>query len=345
MNITFYNNRFNNYNNTASYKNFNPEFRGKSREVEKIVKDCMANPELKEKNSALLIEKILKALPDIMQATRAIGEGTRNRVQRATNEIALRIPLDFKLTKDNLEKLKNEKVEWGKNIFASLDRYYGEKIASIGENIQILRNVGVRHQPAGVPLHLAKTLSSGRLKKFYLEKYLPKFARLPQHSYNELANNLAKLNEMKFGPHSYGVFDSLNPNNIVASKGKLMLVDEIETLYDKPYGNTTAKLLEVFINRATAEIESPDVGDKLKLLRTIFKKTILASMNAGLIHADNKIDYKNWEVALKKCKISEQAFEVIQKIEAIEAMPLSKEEKRNIANKYLQNLFNRNHAK
>ena len=107
MNITFYNNRFNNYNNTASYKNFNPEFRGKSREVEKIVKDCMANPELKEKNSALLIEKILKALPDIMQATRAIGEGTRNRVQRATNEIALRIPLDFKLTKENLEIMKN----------------------------------------------------------------------------------------------------------------------------------------------------------------------------------------------------------------------------------------------
>ena len=32
---------------------------------------------------------------------------------------------------------------------------------------------------------------------------------------------------MKFGPRSYGIFDSINPNNIVTSKGKLKLVDEI----------------------------------------------------------------------------------------------------------------------
>ena len=148
---------------------------------------------------------------------------------------------------------------------------------------------------------------------------------------------------MKFGPRSYGIFDSINPNNIVTSKGKLKLVDEINTLYDKPYGNTTAKLLEVFINRASANVEAPDAGEKIKYVRKIFKKTVLSGLYAGLIHADDKIDYRNWEIALKKCNINDEPYKVIQTLESIEAMPITKEEKMNKAGKYLQSLFGINH--
>ena len=148
---------------------------------------------------------------------------------------------------------------------------------------------------------------------------------------------------MKFGPRSYGVFDSINPNNIVTSKGKLMLVDEINTLYDKSYGNTTAKLLEVFINRAGADMEAPDAGDKVKYVRKIFKKTILSGIYAGLVHADCKEDYRNWEIALKKCKINDKPYEVIQTIEKIEAMSISRAEKVKQAGRYLQSLFGMSH--
>lgn len=110
--------------------------------------------------------------------------------------------------------------------------------------------------PAGIPEHLSKTMSEHQQKKYYIEKYLPKFASISQYNYNQIARDLAILNEMRFGPRSFGLFDSLNPNNIVYGKKSLLLVDEIETLCDKPYANTTAKLLEVFINRATKDREA-----------------------------------------------------------------------------------------
>ena len=157
--------------------------------------------------------------------------------------------------------------------------------------------------PAGIPEHLSKTMSEHQQKKYYIEKYLPKFASISQYNYNQIARDLAILNEMRFGPRSFGLFDSLNPNNIVYGKKSLLLVDEIETLCDKPYANTTAKLLEVFINRATKDREAPDAGEKVKLVRKIFKKTLIAGMYADLLHADSKEDCRNWEIALRKCQI------------------------------------------
>lgn len=334
MNIV--NNRIYNYN-TQNY-NQKPAFKGRSREVEKILDIVAANPELKAKETPVLIEKIKNALQDILRPARFIGEGTHNAVFKITKKYAARVPLDAKINKENI----GDNLVWGQDIFKDLRNYFGEAIVQLGK-FQILRNVGPQ-MPAGVPEHLTKTLGSGRIKKYYLEKYLPRFARIPQHNYNTLACDLAKLNEMQFGPRSYGIFDSINPNNIVNSKGNLKLVDEINTLYDKPYGNTTAKLLEVFINRASANLEAPDAGDKVKYVRKIFKKTVLSGLYANLVHADSKEDYRNWEIALKKCKITDKAYEVIQQLESIEAMPISKSEKMNMANKYLQSLFGIKHT-
>ena len=333
MNIP--NNAIYNYN-TPSY-NQKPAFKGRSREVEKILDMVAANPELKAVESEVLIEKIKNALQDILRPSRFIGEGTHNAVFKITQKYAARVPLDANINKNNI----GNNLVWGQDVFKNLRNYFGEAIVQLGK-LQILKNVGPQI-PAGVPEHMTKTLGSGRVKKYYLEKYLPRFARIPQHNYNELACDLARLNEMKFGPRSYGIFDSINPNNIVTSQGKLKLVDEINTLYDKPYGNTTAKLLEVFINRASANSEAPDAGEKIKYVRKIFKKTVLSGLYAGLIHADDKIDYKNWEIALKKCNINDEPYKVIQTLESIEAMPITKEEKMNKAGKYLQSLFGINH--
>lgn len=333
MNIT--NNRIYNYN-IPSY-NQKPAFKGHSREVEKILDKIAANPELKAAESEILIEKIKNALQDILRPTRFIGEGTHNAVFKITQKYAARVPLDAKINKDNI----GNNLVWGQDVFKNLRNYFGEAIVQLGK-LQILKNVGAQ-MPAGVPEHMTKTLGLGRVKKYYLEKYLPRFARISQYNYNELACNLARLNEMKFGLRRYGVFDSINPNNIVTSRGKLKLVDEINTLYDKPYGNTTAKLLEVFINRASANLEAPDAGDKVKYVRKIFKKTVLSGLYAGLIHANNEDDYRNWEIALKKCKINDKAYEVIQTLESIEAMPITQAEKMSKAGKYLQSLFGINH--
>ena len=147
---------------------------------------------------------------------------------------------------------------------------------------------------------------------------------------------------MRFGPRSFGLFDSLNPNNIVYGKKSLLLVDEIETLCDKPYANTTAKLLEVFINRATKDREAPDAGEKVKLVRKIFKKTLIAGMYADLLHADSKEDCRNWEIALRKCQIKTPLFEIINKMEQIGGMPFDMDEKITIARRYIDTLFSVN---
>lgn len=337
MNINLQNNRTYNYNNTLAPINTKPAFKGHSRELEKVLDKIAAHPELKTAESGHVIEKIKEALKDIIRPSRFIGVGTHNIVLKVTNKYAARIPLGSNITKDNI----GENLVWGQDVFKNLRNYFGEAVVQLGK-LQILRNVGPQ-QPAGIPQHMIKMFGSARLKKYYLEKYLPRFARLPQHSYNELACDLAQLNDMKFGARRYGIFDSINPNNIVTSKGKLMLVDEINTMYDKSYGNTTAKLLEVFINRAGAEMEAPDSGDKVKYVRKIFKKTILSGIYAGLVHADCKEDYRNWEIALKKCKINDEPYKVIQMIENIESMPVTKSEKMNKASKYLQSLFGISH--
>ena len=101
--------------------------------------------------------------------------------------------------------------------------YYGEPILQAGK-FQILHNIGFQ-MPAGIPEHLSKTMSEHQQKKYYIEKYLPKFASISQYNYNQIARDLAILNEMRFGPRSFGLFDSLNPNNIVYGKKSLLLVD------------------------------------------------------------------------------------------------------------------------
>ena len=98
MNIT--NNRIYNYN-TPSY-NQKPAFKGRSREVEKILDKVAANPELKAAESEILIEKIKNALQDILRPTRFIGEGTHNAVFKITQKYAARVPLDANINKDNI---------------------------------------------------------------------------------------------------------------------------------------------------------------------------------------------------------------------------------------------------
>ena len=201
-------------------------------------------------------------------------------------------------------------------MFKNLHNYFGEAIVKLG-NFQILKNVG-HHIPAGVPEHFAQKVGKGGVNRYYREKYLPRFAKITQGSYNDFAQDIARLNEVKLGPHRFCLFDSINPNNVVAHSGKLYLVDEINTMYDKSYANTTAKLLEVFLVRATKDYEAPDAGNKIKYVRTIFKKLIIAADRASLLHADTKEDYTLWEKALTKCKFNAPASEILNKLDDIQ---------------------------
>ena len=319
-------------------RNQTPVFQGKSRELEKVLDSVINKPQINEDEKNLLIKKIKAALQDILIDRRFIEEGSHNKIYKITKKYAARIPIGEKINADNI----GDNLEWGENKFKALRNYFGEAIVKLGK-FQILRIISPQ-TPAGIPEHLAKKYSDGRKKGYYLKKYLPKFACVSQQSYNNLALDLMRLNEMKFGVRLYGLFDAINPNNIVLHEGKLMLVDEIYTLCDRSYSNTTAKLLKVFINKATKDIESPEAPDKLKYVRKIFKKTLLAGVYADLVHANSKEDYKDWEIALKKCHIDIEAADLIETLENFSRKERNPHRRMRLADDYLSKLTNLNHS-
>lgn len=316
-----------------------PVFRGKSRELEKALDSVINKTQISENEKNILIQKIKAALSDIFIQSRFIGEGTHNAVYKITKKYVARIPIGEKINSKNI----GNNFKWGENKFKNLLHYFGEAIVTLGK-VQILKNISP-HVPAGIPEHLAKKYSQNCKNEYYKKKYLPKFARIPQQSYNSLAMDLARLNEMKFGPRLYGVFDALNPNNIVVHSKNLMLVDEIDTLCDRSYSNTTAKLLKVLINRATKDSYSPEVDNKeLKLMKKILKKTILAGVYADLVHANSQEDYKDWEIALKKCHLNINASELIGVLEDLSQKERDPLIRNSIAENYLSTLINLNHS-
>lgn len=314
-----------------------PNFRGKSRELEKVLDVVLEKGVATPEDNKLIIEKIKAALNDILKPSRFIEEGSHKAVYKITSKYAARVPIMEKLTPKNI----GNAFEWGQNRFKAMKNYFGEPILQLGQ-FQLLRNIGI-NTPAGVPEHLAKKFGKGQLNKYYLYKYLPLFAQVSQQDYIEFAKNLDKLNGMKFGARMYGVFDSLNPNNIVMSGGKLFLVDEIDLLCDKSYANTTAKLLNVFINRASKDYEAPDAGKRINLVRRIFKKVLISGVVANLVHAVSKEDFRCWEIALQKCKITNTpASEVLNMLEDITCSKVDEKEKINMTTKYLITLFGKN---
>lgn len=311
-------------------------FQGNSRNLQKAIDEALRKQTLTDCDKLELSNRIKAAVGDVLTPNKFIGEGSHNAVYKITRKYVMRIPIGEKI---NPEELPDMPIIVSR-IFKGLNNYFGEAIFKLGK-IQILPNVGI-HIPAGIPEHFSKNNQKCSAHKYYKEKYLPHFAKISQASYNELANDIAKLNEIKCGPRSYCLFDSINPNNIVSRAGRLFLVDEIDTLCDKSYSNTTAKLLEVFINRATKDSESPSVGNSIKFVRQIFKKVVIAADNASLLHADSKEDFANWQKALNKCKIHNNATDVIYKLEHIHETTKNPSERIKLIQTYINKLFAEN---
>ena len=303
MNITFSQNNYNQ----------KPVFQGHSRDLHKSLDKILMKSQISTQDELILSNAITKAYSSVVKPEKFIEQGSHNSVFKITQKYAARIPNEMVDTAKSVVG----NVKLGKGIFKSLTNYFGEAIIEFG-HFQVLRNLG-NHKTAGVPEHISRNLSKSQVDYYYLTRYLPRFAHIPQSGYDEFAQNMAKLNEIKVGERQYCAFDSLNPNNVVLKKGRLFLVDEIDTHQNRPYANTTAKLLEVFLNRATYNQLSPIPNDEqVKTVRKIFKKVLLAASKAKLLHADSEVDFKNWQLALERCHIKASTSYVLNTLEMIE---------------------------
>ena len=319
--------------------NYNQNFQGSSRRLQCSIDKALLKKNLSKTEQDIFVKEISNALDTILIPPKFIEEGSHNAVYKITHKYAARVPLGYKPNDFN----KNDLLKLGRGIFSKLRNYFGESVLEIGK-LQILPNIG-KHIPAGIPEHLMRFLSKNQINQYYINKYLPTFAKLPQDSYNSLIKDIEKLNEIKLGPHQYCLFDYLNPNNVVTRSGKLYLVDEIDTLQDKSYMNTTAKLLNVFINRASRNHEAPFAGKSTKFVRKIFKKVLIASANANMLPANSKEDIEIWQKALKKCNIKTNVFEIIENLENLSIKYPTNEERVNAGKIYLDKLFNKNPLK
>lgn len=320
----------NNYNKT-------PVFQGYSRELHNSLDRILRKPQISPQDELILSEAVNKAYSSIIKPDRFIERGTHNSVYKITRKYAARIPNDMVGAKTNV--IGNMKL--GRGVFKDLTNYFGEAIVEFGR-FQILKNIG-KHRPAGVPKHISENLSKTQVNHYYLTRYLPIFSRVPQSSYDEFALNLASLNEIKTGIRQYCAFDSLNPNNVVLKKGKLYLVDDIDTMQDMSYANTTAKMFEVFLNKATYNQASPEGNDEqVKMMRKILKKVLLAASNAQLVHVNSKEDAKNWQIAFAKCHIKDNAEKILISLEKIEYPAEDKVTRRKKVTAFINRLFIKN---
>lgn len=183
--------------------------------------------------------------------------------------------------------------------FTHLKHYFGEAVAKIfnnnGEDMVILKNVYSRGKsiPAGVPDEFAKTHTKEECFKYYADVYLPKFASIPQKSFDGIAGDFAQLNKMCTKRKSY-FFDFLNPNNFVLCGKTIRVLDDINE-YEKPTRNCVTDMLDVFLNRV--DLDNEAVYDKklVNLRKNLVKKIILAGAKHEVPMCYQNTDLVSWQ--------------------------------------------------
>lgn len=274
----------------------------------KVLRDILSKPQITRADEDLFRRAFDYALPDIKSAKNILGEGFHETVYKIDDEFAAKLPMfnsSLKLWD------ANEHLTVSKNEYGDLKTYYGETIAKLGE-VKILRNLG-KHTPAGV------SEESVELED-YFSKYIPQFAKVPQESFNEIAEDCARLNSRHDKKnYYYHVFDYMNPNNIVLKDNKLYWVDRIRT--HSKYPNTTTDLLDMLLSKfdcmnGIPAAYSQSFSKHLNQARMLFKKIVVAGATANLSLKVNESSAERiWQNLITNLNINKDYDIVVNSLE------------------------------
>ena len=291
-----------------------PSFYGAAEDFGHKAKEIFTKVKVDKNDEAVLTDMFEKAYCEIMSPERYLGSGFFGNVYAIDENFAVKMSR-------YLNKFSNIKssIAGGfkicKRVFRDLKTYYGEPLCSMGR-IEILKNVG-KHVPAGVPTSFKRQLDSSKeYEKYYQQKYLPLFAKVPQESYDALISDISKLNKMKYNDENYYEFDSKNPGNILLSGNKLLLTDQIEITNNANY-NSVGKLLETMLYKMVFFHAVKSYGDNLNDAREILRKIIIASEKVDLPYDTRSADENIWNMVLLNCYIDMDADEFIQNLEYV----------------------------
>ncbi len=216
-----------------------------------------------------------------------LGEGFRGIVYKIDDKYVLKVNKYIKNV-DTYPRLP------GEDIFKELKSYYGKSVLDFNMWVKVMKNVTSRgkHIQAGIPdmKEAYSTLQDKAL--IWNTQYLPKFAELPQKSYDAVAKDFAALNRVKHNGQFYS-FDTKNPNNFVLTGKSLRIVDDIDTT-NIPEPNTIAGMLRGFLEKMDLDSKAPVGIENAGYRHSLMKKIILAGEKYELpyMHGDN--DLQTW---------------------------------------------------
>ncbi|MBO5385934.1 hypothetical protein J6A64_06435 [bacterium] len=284
--------------NNCTYSKYNtPTFTSYCSAISRKLDDVVCGRATSQGDIVELTRKVEDFIKTQTTPDRLLGKGTLGKVFKIDSDYVLKLPVwevglgEFKIVSSK---------------FSDLKTYYGDEIISFGQ-IKILRNVSStgEHTPIGLSYSFIREHSDKECSLLYEKECFPRLALLPQKSFDNLASDCAKLNEMQ----GY-MFDFKNPNNFVIVGDEIRIVDTISpTLcYNN---NSIANIMRAFIWAEGVGREAVFSKELLEPRRDLLKKIVLAGMKHDLPIVGGGSEFVLEEVLEMLCKsnVSVQKFE------------------------------------
>ncbi len=327
----------------STYSNYNypkqaqlrtPAFNGYTSHFGKTLHNAIDRGYPTEVEKKSLLGEIQKFIREKLSPDRLLGEGAHGSVYKIDDDFCMKFDIG---TRPRAKKMG----ELPENGFKGLKTYYGSKVADF-DDVAILKNVSSdgSHIPVGVPQEFAIKNSAEESSIYYQCIALPRLSDIPQKSFDAVAEDCQRLNELGAKNKTHYTFDYINPNNFVIVDDKIRIIDDINVL-NSLEDNSVANLFNVFLEKSFLNTPVQYSMYSETTRRNLFKKIVLAGMKADLPmrskhSAENLSSWKN--VVNELCGIDNSYSEVLHNLEKISQNP-NKEQRVKLANDYLDSLF------
>lgn len=285
-----------------------------------LVHLCLEDKTFLSRHRKIIGETLEKIMPDINAGVRANESGMRGFVSRLDDDFVAKVPHWFRKVTPQCIAEHCQRSAVIPNKFESIPDYYGHHVMRFGE-IGIMKNATApgTYVRAGRPFEVP--LDKGGMD-YYVNEYLETCSQLPQASFNRLANNLKRLNEIKSGRFHYEP-DTENPNNFLIYNEQFRIVDDLDPVeFEKP--NSIVTMLKPLITKISTEENAEFVPELVAKRNEIFKKCTIAAAQNELPLGNSFMEQAIFEQACELTGNGNKVLEIMHDIENKEFEKLAK---------------------
>ena len=313
------------------YRNQSPAFGYTRSSLGKAIDKFIKTKEPSEK----YINEFLDKIDDFIEMGKdgkTLGAGFRGKVFKIDDKYVLKMDKNAHYYDIETPKIGS----WLDSI--GLKSFYGKPVLTFNRFCRVLKNVSSngKHTPAGIPSEIEKNfITYGQKCEYWNNTYLPRFAELPQKSFDALAKDFATLNKQGRAFEYYS-FDTKNPNNIVlVGKNSLRIVDDIDKVNHKT-PNSTCGLLNLLVHRMDLDYNIPRDITNIDSRCQLIKKIFLAGEKYKLPIISTPTDSQTLQYV---CEEFGNPHEIINSINRIRANAPNQKAHLEAVSKYLDETF------